>query len=145
MALLVLKYHESPILIEALDRQYHCFLETYDQQYAHLSQQKENLLNDLKKEMEINEPNFFLQLLSLLIYQTEFVQCLFYFPRRTFMEGILAAGIKRLPGKTCLLLTYRTNRSFHYFFRKNRYLDFQFPAGFSRYPYRIHFFYSYEK
>lgn len=61
------------------------------------------------------------------------------------MEGILAAGIKRLLGKTCLLLTYRTNRSFHYFFRKNRYLDFQFPAGFSRYPYRIHFFYSYEK
>ncbi len=72
LALLVLKYHESPILIEALDRQYHRFLETYDQQYAHLSQQKENLLNDLKKEMEINEPNFFLQLLSLLIQQTIF-------------------------------------------------------------------------
>ncbi len=122
LALLVLKYHESPILIEPLERQYHRFLETYDQQYAHLYQQKENLLNDLKKEMEINEPNYFLQLLSLLIqqtiffYQTEFVQCLFYFPRRTFMEGVLAAGIKRLLGKTCLLLTYRTNRSFHYFF-----------------------------
>lgn len=67
LALLILKYHESPILIEALDRQYHRFLETYDQQYAHLYQQKENLLNDLKKEIEINEPNYFLQLLSLLI------------------------------------------------------------------------------
>ena len=72
LALLILKYHESPILIEALDRQYHCFLETYDQQYAHLYQQKENLLNDLKKEIEINEPNYFLQLLSLLIQQTIF-------------------------------------------------------------------------
>ncbi|RXW34780.1 HTH domain-containing protein [Enterococcus faecium] len=72
LALLVLKYHESPILIEALDRQYHRFLETYDQQYVHLYQQKEKLLNDLKKEMEINEPNFFLQLLSLLIQQTIF-------------------------------------------------------------------------
>ena len=72
MALLILKYHESPILIEALDRQYHRFLETYDQQYAHLYQQKENLLNDLKKEIEINEPNYFLQLLSLLIQQTIF-------------------------------------------------------------------------
>ena len=72
LALLILKYHESPILIEALDRQYHRFLETYDQQYAHLYQQKENLLNDLKKEIEINEPNYFLQLLSLLIQQTIF-------------------------------------------------------------------------
>ena len=72
MALLILKYHEAPILIEALDRQYHRFLETYDQQYAHLYQQKENLLNDLKKEIEINEPNYFLQLLSLLIQQTIF-------------------------------------------------------------------------
>lgn len=72
LALLVLKYHESPILIEPLERQYRRFLETYDQQYAHLYQQKENLLNDLKKEMEINEPNYFLQLLSLLIQQTIF-------------------------------------------------------------------------
>ncbi len=43
------------------------------------------------------------------------------------MEGILAAGIKRLPGKTCLLLTYRTNRSFHYFFRKTDILISNFP------------------
>ncbi|MCO7396222.1 hypothetical protein NI447_01610 [Enterococcus lactis] len=60
MALLVLKYHESPILIEPLERQYHRFLETYDQQYAHLYQQKENLLNDLKKKWKsMNQITFF--------------------------------------------------------------------------------------
>ena len=42
----------------------------------------------------------------------------FIFQGEPFMEGVLAAGIKRLLGKTCLLLTYRTNLSFHYFFEK---------------------------
>ena len=69
LILLLLKYHESPILIEQLNLQYHYFLEEYEQQYPQLYPFKQELLEQLKQELPVQEDEYFLRLLSFLIQQ----------------------------------------------------------------------------
>lgn len=69
LILLLLKYHESPILIQQLNLQYHYFLEEYEQQYPQLYPFKQELLEQLKQELPVQEDEYFLRLLSFLIQQ----------------------------------------------------------------------------
>jgi hypothetical protein len=71
LILLLLKYHESPLLIEQTTKQYHSFLEEYDNHYPELSPYKFALLEQVKTAtVRIKNEDYFFYLLSLLIQQT---------------------------------------------------------------------------
>lgn len=69
LILLLLKYHESPVLMEQVTLQYRYYLEEYEHQYTQLYPFKQELLAKLKKYLPIQNDDYFLHVLSLLIQQ----------------------------------------------------------------------------
>lgn len=68
--LMLLKYHESPLLMEQLQSQYHYFVEEYETNYTDLYPYKVRLLEKIKTPaLSINDETYFFYLLSLLTQQ----------------------------------------------------------------------------
>lgn len=69
--MLLLKYHESPLLIEQTTKQYRYFLAEYEDHHPELSPYKIALLQQVKKTSDmIKNDQYFFYLLSLLLQQT---------------------------------------------------------------------------
>ena len=67
---MLLKYHESPLLMEQLQSQYHYFVEEYETSYTDLYPYKVRLLEKIKTPaLSINDETYFFYLLSLLTQQ----------------------------------------------------------------------------
>ncbi len=71
LILMLLKYHESPLVMEQLQSQYHYFVEAYDTNYTDLYPYKVSLLEKIKNtSILINDETSFFYLLSLLTQQS---------------------------------------------------------------------------
>lgn len=74
LILLLLKYYESPLLIEQTTKQYHYYLKEYEQEYPELYPHKFALLQQVKESTsmvkKVTNETYFFYLLSLLIQQT---------------------------------------------------------------------------
>lgn len=70
LILMLLKYHESPLLMEQIQSQYHDFVEEYETNYTDLHPYKVRLLEKIKtSSLPIHDETHFFYRLSLLIQQ----------------------------------------------------------------------------